>query len=166
MCNIWKLQEKKPELATNELSTQNYIDLLKELSEMGTKSICLSGGEPLLREDALDIISCAKRENLQVVMITNGTLITQTIAEELVNSGLDIISFSIDGPTAEIHERHRRVKGSWKRAITGIKFINLAKKKFNVEKPTISIHYTLSRISYGYIDKMIDLRSELGYDSL
>jgi len=99
-------------------------------------------------------------------MVTNGTVITEVIAEELVASGLDVIDFSIDGPTPEIHERLRGVKGSWEETIEGVKLLHHVKKKLGVDKPSIDISYTLSKINYGLITEMVDLKSEIGYNVL
>jgi MoaA/NifB/PqqE/SkfB family radical SAM enzyme len=165
MCNIWKLAREKPEVVKDELSTQDYTNLLNELSEAGTKRIFISGGEPLLREDILDIIGHAKRR-MQVELVTNGMLVTETTAEGLVRSGLDAIDFSIDGAAPEIHEKFRRVRGGWQRAIRGIELINCARKLSNTVKPSITISYTLSSINYQYVDEMVDIKSELGYDAI
>lgn len=166
MCNTWKLAKKKPEVINNELSTQNLKDLFKELSKMGTKSITLSGGEPTIRDDICDIIKYAKDEKFQVNMITNGALITEDLAKGLVNSGIDSIIFSIDGHVPEIHEKIRRVNGCWEKAIQGLKFIKHAKEKFNVEKPIIGVNHLVSNISYQYVEKLIELKCELGYDTI
>jgi radical SAM protein with 4Fe4S-binding SPASM domain len=166
MCNIWKLAKEKPEVIEDELSTQEWIGLLKELSNMGTESVFISGGETLLRQDITEIIRCAKEKNMHVEMVTNGVLLTETKAEELVRSGLDIINFSIDGHTPEIHEEFRGIRGSLELTKRGIGLIHNAKEKLKSKTPSISISNTLSRINYQFINEMISLKSELGYDTL
>jgi MoaA/NifB/PqqE/SkfB family radical SAM enzyme len=165
MCNVWKLTSKNPEFRGNELTLQELTKLFEELSRMGTRSIALSGGEPLLRKDIMSIVKEAKRYEFQVELITNGTLMDAPLAEEIVTSSLDTISFSIDAPTPGAYEKIRGVKG-WEKAIEGVKKINRAKEKLNAEKPVVNINYIVSRVTYQHIKEMINLKPKLGFERM
>lgn len=166
MCNVWKLTIKNPLIAENELSISEIKNLLEQLSRLGTRVIYLSGGEPLLKKGILSIIGKAKKEKFKVGMITNGTLITETLASKLLKSGLDHIIFSIDAPQADPHDQIRGVKGAWERAIRGIQSINNLRTKLKNKILLISIHFLVTRINYQLIEEMIECKPQLGYDEI
>ena len=87
--------------------------------------VCLSGGEPVLHPDLMEIIRTAHVLGFYVGMTTNGTLIDDSKAKELQRSGLDTIAVSIDG-TRETHDCFRGVKGCFDQAIEGIKSLKKA----------------------------------------
>jgi MoaA/NifB/PqqE/SkfB family radical SAM enzyme len=165
MCNVWKLGTSKMNTRQNELSYSEGVEFLEELSGMGTKFLTLSGGEPMLRKDIFDIIEKAKKEQLEVQMITNGTLITKTSAEKLIKAGLDNIIFSIDGPVSGPHDAIRGVEGAWKKTIEGIHNINYAKRKYR-KNLTVSLFFIINRTNYHLISKIVALKSKLGYDEI
>ncbi len=166
MCNIWKLPKKNLEVIRDELSTTEIKILLKELSKMGAKALCLSGGEPTLRGDLIEIIKTAKKEGFSVEMITNGTVIDRRLANQLIECSVDRIVFSIDSPTPNAHDKIRGVSGGWEKATKGIELLNDEKRKAVTRKTHIAIHYIVARVNYQLINEMINLKSQLNYDSI
>ncbi len=79
------------------------LDILKnrlqKLKELGSYSVCLTGGEPLLHPDLPAAIRYARQDLrfLQVAMITNGFLLTPEIIQNLNEAGLQALQISIDG---------------------------------------------------------------------
>lgn len=166
MCNVWKLGINRTYATQNELSYSEGEEFLEELSELGTRLLILSGGEPMLRKDIFDIIRKAKKEQLEVQMITNGTLITKTSAEKLIKSELDTITFSVDAPASGPHDAIRGVEGAWKKAIEGMRHISHAKQKHGNRKLRVSLFFLVTSTNYQLIDKMVALRPQLGYDEI
>lgn len=166
MCNVWKLSKNNPEIIRDELSTTEIKNLLKELSMIGAKELCLSGGEPTLREDLIEIIKTAKKEGFSVELITNGSLIDRRLANQLIECNVDKIAFSIDSPTPNTHDKIRGVLGGWEKAIKGIELLNDERRKVVTRKTHIGIHYIVTRVNYQLINEMINLKSQLNYDSI
>lgn len=103
----------------NEMTTQEMVHIIDEASELGLKELVISGGEPLVRSDILDIVDYAAQHIDKVTVITNGTLITDEIAETL--SKLDTeIQVSLDGARKETHESIRG-RGTYQKTIEGIR---------------------------------------------
>jgi len=111
-----------------ELSTNDIFCSLKEISEMIldwkhrylkslTGMIQLTGGEPLLRFDWEDIVDCCLCHDLKVIILTNGTLLNDKIAQSLAQKNVKV-QVSIDG----IESTHNMIRenGSYKAAIQGI----------------------------------------------
>ena len=79
------------------INTQEIGRLAKALSELGVSKIRLTGGEPTIRKDYLEIIKIIKKNSgiKKTVITTNGYKLNK-IAKNLKDSGLDGINISID----------------------------------------------------------------------
>jgi len=165
MCNVWRLAEKNPSITNEELSVSEYESLLHELSSLGTKSLCISGGEPLLKKGVFFIIQEAKEKGLKVEIITNGTLISDAIAKKLISSNIDLITFSIDAPRANLHDQIRGVHGSWEKATQAMAKLNNLRKQANSQL-RLAIDFLVTRTNYHLIPDMIDLKFKLGFDEI
>lgn len=102
-----------------ELSLADFENIIPDLKSIGVEYITLSGGEPLLRKDILDIIVMLKDNNFKVGMVTNATYIEKlkTLKREHIP---DAISISIDG-LEKNHSDIRKSKSNFKQTINGIK---------------------------------------------
>lgn len=125
--------------ATNRafLDTGIIIRVLSEVAERYDPQsimIAITGGEPLLHPDCIEIIKCAHDLKFKVGMTSNGTLIGTDVAKKLKKYGLNTISISIDG-IGEPHDRLRMVKGSFDMAVNGI----LALKEAGVEPQVTTV---------------------------
>jgi MoaA/NifB/PqqE/SkfB family radical SAM enzyme len=166
MCNIWPLAEKDPSIAKRELEITEYENLLDELSSLGTRSLCISGGEPLLKKGVFSIIKKAKEKNLFVELITNGTLITNEITQKLLASDVDLVTVSIDAPVAEVHDQIRGAKGLWERSTKGLRTLHDLREMAKSQKPRLAIDYVVNKINCRLIPEMIDLKRSLGFDEI
>lgn len=92
---------------------------LVRLSKQNVAGIIFSGGEPLLRNDLLAILSDAKDLGFDVDLCTNATLVTAGIARQLA-SRLGEVSVSLDSGTPRVHDRGRGCDGAHARATRGI----------------------------------------------
>ena len=104
----------------DELTTAEGKKLLDDLATMGQVVVILTGGEPLLRDDIFDLAAYGTGLGHRMVMAVNGTLLTPAIAARLKAAGIQRLSISIDGATAESHDRLRAVEGAYAGALSGI----------------------------------------------
>jgi MoaA/NifB/PqqE/SkfB family radical SAM enzyme len=126
-CNVWKEQDKR-ELSTEEI--RKGLDILKEL---GIVEIVLSGGNPLLREDAVEIIEYASKLFITTVY-DNGSMAAKKI-DALRN--VDFAAISIDSLDEAKNDYIKAVPGAWKKAMEAVE--TLHKEGINVSvTPTIS----------------------------
>ncbi|MFP4058506.1 MAG: radical SAM/SPASM domain-containing protein [Candidatus Brocadiia bacterium] len=89
----------------DELSTEELDYLLAEAEELGVLAVVVTGGEPLLRPDLLDL--CARHRRLLFVLITNGLLVTAQVARRLARSGNAVTLVSAEGGPAATDRRRR-----------------------------------------------------------
>ncbi len=150
---------KAPPVPLEKLQT-----LIVDFVQLGANEICLTGGEPLVHPSWLDILrfSCKVADLKSVCMQTNGTLLTQKIADNLTSDDLKklTIQISLDGAAAETHDRLRG-KGSFKRAFRGIKLLAAAGLG-----ERIRIAFTETRDSFQEIPQLLEILDDLGIKHL
>ena len=138
-----------------ELGTEEAFRLLDQIAEVAKPIIILTGGEPLLRSDIYDITRHGADLDMRMVMALNGTLITEKVAQELIDAGIQRISVSLDGSSAETHDRFRQVDGAFEGTLRGIDFL----KKVGME---FQINTTITKTNLDQIPKIQDLAIDLG----
>lgn len=137
-----------------ELTTNECFSLVDGILEVGHPIIILTGGEPLIRDDVFRIAGYAVQKGLRVVMGTNGTLITPSLAAQMAAVPLSRISVSIDFPEAALQDRFRGQSGAFDSAINGI---NNARQA-GIE---IQINCTVTKMNVLYLERLIDLALQL-----
>jgi len=113
-CSMWK------EKSRDELTTAELGDTLSQLRALGITDLSLTGGEPLLRSDLPAIVSKARELKFaRIHVVTNGLLLTQRRAEELIESGATSFYISLNG-TEEAHDMTRGIKGAYAKTVAAI----------------------------------------------
>jgi MoaA/NifB/PqqE/SkfB family radical SAM enzyme len=138
---------------SGELDTAAAFRLLDQIAEVGKPIVILTGGEPLLREDIFDIARYGTDKGLRMVMAPNGTLITANMAQKMAASGIQRISISLDGATAESHDAFRGVDGAYDGALQGIEYAKAAGIDFQ-------INTTITKTNLDQIPKIQELAAE------
>jgi len=111
----------KKDTATAELSLSQWEAVLEQLAEMGTFYLTITGGEPFLRKDCLEIIRKARALNFAVSLISNGTLLDKATIDSLAALSIVDIGISLLSSDAKIHDRLSGVPGSYGAAIHSLK---------------------------------------------
>lgn len=140
---------------TGELDTPAAFTLLDQIAEVAKPIIILTGGEPLLRDDIFDIAKYGHDKGMRMVMSPNGTLVTQNAALKMAKAGIQRISVSLDGSTAEDHDRFRGVQGAYQGALDGIANAKAAGIEFQ-------INTTITKTNLDQIPKILALAESLG----
>jgi 12,18-didecarboxysiroheme deacetylase len=138
---------------SDEMSTRDGKELIDDLADFGVPVILFSGGEPLVRRDLPELAAYAVERGLRAVISTNGTLITSQLARELKEIGLSYVGISLDG-MEEINDRFRAVKGSFKKALEGIKHCQEAGIK-------VGLRFTINKFNAKEIPSIFDLLEEM-----
>jgi len=118
----------------SELSTEECCRVIDEIVDFAPESlVILTGGEPLLRRDILEIIRYAAERDLWVVVGTNGVKITPRLARLLIDEGVRGMALSLDALDPERHDSFRMVKGAWRNTVEGAKVLRDAGMHFIVQ---------------------------------
>lgn len=139
----------------DELTTNEALAVINEMSQMGLKWITLSGGEPLIRKDLPLLIKQLKKVGITTNVITNGWLLKEKAAM-LKEAGVDTVAVSIDG-TEQIHDSIRKPR-SYQHDKEGI----LALRKLGVEVGAIT---TLSKRNINILSQLKEELIEMGVRS-
>lgn len=107
----------------NELAPQQSLALLDQVATFPFKPlVVLSGGDPLKRADAEQLISHGTRLGLNMsISPACSPLASQSTMRRLKNAGLQRIAVSLDGADARTHDTHRGVEGSFAEALRMIR---------------------------------------------
>ena len=103
-----------------ELTTVEVFNILDQIAGAGCLWLLITGGDPLLRQDFLEIYTYAKKKGFIITLFTNGTLITPEIAEYLAQWPPFKVEITLYGVTSETHEKVTRIPSSFKQCKRGI----------------------------------------------
>jgi len=106
--------------APDELSTKDAFQLMDDLSNWGIGLLVIDGGEPLCREDLLDVVKYASAKGIRTTLGSNGTLIDEAMAKKMLDAGVRSIAISVDGVDAQTHDSFRGISGAFEQTLKGI----------------------------------------------
>jgi len=141
-----------------ELSTAEWCRAISEAAELGVVQLHLSGGEPMLRDDLVELIRHARGCDLYTNLITGGTLLDEEKLRRFRDAGLEHIQLSIQGASIATAEtvagvRSHRKKLEVARLITALGF-------------PFTLNVVIHRLNIAEIPQLIELAAELGAQRL
>lgn len=136
----------------NELSTEEIQRVIRDIGEFGAPVFLFSGGEPFIREDMYDNAALAKSLGIRPVISTNGTLITEKVAERIKETGFGYVGISLDG-IDERNDFFRGKKGAFTAAMRGFDNCVAVGQK-------VGLRLTLTRHNYQELDAIFDFIEE------
>jgi SynChlorMet cassette radical SAM/SPASM protein ScmE len=112
-----------PAVEYHDLSTAEWLQFFDELGKCTIMDVTLQGGEPFIRKDLPQLIAGICRNRMRFAILSNGTLIDDSIAAFLADTGrCDSVQVSVDGSGPETHDACRG-KGSFVDAMRGIRIL-------------------------------------------
>lgn len=154
-CYAWKNK------MVNELTTQEIKDALKQLKELGIRSVIFIGGEPLLRNDIGDLVKEAHLLKFYPIMLVTNGLLLESRAEELLENGVTHLSVSVDG-FGRTNEVIRGIKGSYEKSIRGIEAVLELKKRKNLSVSVTLLTTMLLNQNVDEIPQLVETARNLG----
>ena len=146
-------QAVDPTAGRDDISTEQAKAMIDDLAAYGAPVMLFSGGEPLVRQDLVELASHATSRGMRAVISTNGTLITPQKARELKQVGLSYVGISLDG-MEQVHDRFRGVPGAFRKALEGI-------ANCQAEGLKVGLRFTINRRNAGEIPGIFRLLREL-----
>ena len=108
------------EARSRELNKEEHFRLLDDLADLGCLWLLYTGGEIFARKDFLEIYAYAKQKGFLITLFTNGTLITERVADYLQQSPPFAIEITLYGRTKETYEALTGIEGSYERCLRGV----------------------------------------------
>lgn len=143
----------------NELDQDLFRHVVEQAKPLGLSTVKLTGGEPLIHSQIVQILDAIRDEDLQLTMETNGVSLTRELARRIFACKNPFVSVSLDGASAKTHEWVRGVKGCFQAALTGIE--HLVKVGF---KPQVIM--TVFRRNRDEMEAVVRLAESVGAGSV
>ena len=140
-----------------ELTTDECLDLVRQLARGGTREITLIGGEAYLRRDWLQIIREIRDQGMDCTMQSGGLNLTEDRIKSAVAAGVQALGVSIDG-LRETHDKLRGVNGSYDAAFKALGFI----KKYGI---TSSVNTQITSLVIPQLRELMNVFIEAGATS-
>ena len=148
-----------------EMTTQEILGVIDDVSAMGVREMTLTGGELFLRRDAMELIEHAVQRGRRLCVNTNGWFLTRKNARQLIEIGVNALSVSIDGPD-EVHDQIRRGNGSFRRICEGLAMLKEEKEALGKEHPKVGISVTVFSLNQDRFSEVLDYVHDLGVSSV
>ncbi len=144
------------EPSPSDLSHEEGVELIDQLADAGVRVVIFSGGEPLLRADAIELIAHAKRRGISPQLSTNGVLIDEPVAERLREAGVAYVGVSIDG-IESFNDAYRGLGGGFAAALRGLRNAKAAGMK-------TGLRMTLSQRNVDQLEAMLEVARDARVD--
>ncbi|MEW6230389.1 MAG: radical SAM protein, partial [Bacillota bacterium] len=148
-----------PGYSSDELSTEEALNLINSLARSKVPFVFWSGGEPLLRDDLLLLIEHATSLCMGSALVTNGTLITSDVARRIKTSGVFKVEVNLDSHREDIYDWFRGKAGSFRDTLRGIEALR------NCEIATRA-NLVLTRLNIHSIADIVKLAQSVGLNEL
>ncbi len=154
-CNLnCKFCGASAEKYQDELTKDKLFKIINESAQIGVRTFSVTGGEPLLRPDLLEILNYANQKGLKTSIASNGFLINKKMANQIKEAGVTSIQLSLDG-VEHTHNAIRQNNQSFSRVIRAIRNLQ------NVGIPTLQIATTVIQDSFNQLASLRDLLLDL-----
>ena len=142
----------------NEISTESWLDILRQARALGSVQCGFSGGEPMLRDDLEELVSEARNLGFYTNLLTSGVGLNEQRARALKDAGLDHIQLSFQDSTRELND-----------FLSNTRTFDLKRRVAQTIKAhdwPMVMNCVIHRLNIDYIDKVIDLALEIGAETL
>jgi len=140
-----------------KLDLDNFEKVMNNVGDYIYQVQFWNQGEPFINKSFLEFIKYAKTKGVMTQTSTNGHFIrSDEMAEEVIESGLDQIIFSMDGTNQETYEKYR-VGGNYNLVIETLGRLARAKEKFKSKTPLIELQFLVFKHNQDEIDKIIEI---------
>ena len=142
----------------NELSTEQWLDVLRQGSQLGAAQLGFSGGEPLLRDDLEQLVAEGSRLGYYTNLITSGVGLTEQRIAALKEAGLDHIQLSFQDSTKEMNDFLSSTRTFDLKA-------RVAKLIKQYDYPMV-LNVVLHRYNLDHVERIIEMALEMGVEYL
>jgi len=140
-----------------ELSTDEWVSVVRQAEQLGCYNIIFTGGEPLLRPDLFDLVAAVNPDRAHPSLFTNGLLLTAENARRLSDAGLYSIMTSVDDPRPEVHNRLRCISGGFEKTMQAVRHALDAGLLVG-----ISTYATPEDVREGRVEQMVEVARDAG----
>ena len=150
----------------DELTFEQYKDLIDQVAAMKNRTVSFCGGEIYLYRDIEKVLEYCHRRQITIEMVlTNGTLLNEHRIKSLIDYNVKYVGFSIDG-VRHSHDEIRGLKGAYIKTISAIEKLNEFKKKSANAGPSVGINFVITKRSVPEMEAVAKIAAELNVNVL
>ncbi len=151
---------------TGDMAPELFERLIDEVRDYALLVLFWDWGEPFLHPAACRMIRYAHDAGLRVVASTNGHVFAnEEQAQRVVDSGLDVLVFSVDGLTQQTYQ-HFRGAGQLEQVMAGVRNVVQAKRNAGAQTPLVNLRFIVMRHNEHEVARLNDFAAELGVDAV
>ncbi|MCO5229681.1 MAG: radical SAM protein [Chitinophagales bacterium] len=151
-CNL-KCMHCSHHLNRDKIDTEKLIYAAHKIAQSKTMVVDISGGEPFLVPNIKELILILKNARKKIMLNTNGFHLRE-YADFLIENEIDYLAISFDSHIAELHDKIRGRKGSFEKALEGVKYI--IENRGDKKKPYILIRGVVMKDNYHEVSEYVD----------
>ncbi|HEX7873850.1 MAG TPA: radical SAM protein [Sphingobium sp.] len=152
-CACWRTRTLK------ELDTDEWKAVIDQIAELGIVKANFTGGEPLLRSDAPELIRYARDSGIHSLHLnSNAILLDQRRRTRVLDAGIRSFNISVDGADSETHEAIRGVPGSFDKTIRNLQELIALRKEYDI---AIRMNFTVMRSNIANLPAIAELAQSL-----
>jgi MoaA/NifB/PqqE/SkfB family radical SAM enzyme len=159
----------RPDLQYDDFNWDEFVNICGQLQTLGTRKMILIGeGEPTLHPRLPDMIATAKHAGLFVTLVTNGTMLDDRRARDLVKSGLDELRISLwaADETEYGHNYPGTDTSLFLRVLEGARLVVRFRQENHSQGLRVVLHRPIEREHFRSLGRMVDVACEIGCDAL
>jgi MoaA/NifB/PqqE/SkfB family radical SAM enzyme len=152
-CNCWR------ESTRGELTSDEWRDVIAQLAMLRIHKLNFTGGEPLIRPDAVELISFARDQGVRHLHLnTNGIRLTAPMRAALLDAGVRSFNVSVDGPNSLVHDRIRGRLGAFQTTVGHLRELLDDRERYGLK---VRMNFTVMRDNLSYLPEIASLAQEL-----
>jgi MoaA/NifB/PqqE/SkfB family radical SAM enzyme len=153
-CGCWTTNTK------GELSTDEWRDVLRQLVALRIHKVNFTGGEPLIRPDAIGLMAYARDAGVRHLHLnSNGIRLTPDVQDQVLAAGVRSFNVSVDGPTALVHDRIRGRLGAFETTTRHLRQLIARRDAYRLK---VRMNFTVMRDNVEHLPGIAELAQELG----
>jgi MoaA/NifB/PqqE/SkfB family radical SAM enzyme len=126
----------------------------------GAREVVLTGGEPTLRKDFIDLLEIIKEQCLTAILQTNGRAFKDyRFAEQVAEYPITLFGIALHGHSAKLHDQITRKPNSFQETVQGISHLIRLNKR-------VQVKFVISKYNYQYIEETSELLRHIGVKSV
>lgn len=152
-CGCWRSTTR------GELSTSEWKDVLVQLADLKLVKVNFTGGEPLIRKDAVELMRFAREAGISSQHLnTNAIRLTPDRLAEILDAGVRSFNVSVDGPRST-HDDIRGRDGAFDTTIHHLRQLLAERERYSLK---VRMNFTVMRSNVAYLADVAALAQELG----
>jgi MoaA/NifB/PqqE/SkfB family radical SAM enzyme len=162
-CNLKCVHCERTYWPIQRFTDMTFDDFKKMVDGMKhAKSVSLTGiGEPLLNRDLLRMVKYAKERGMRVEFTTNATMINERTGPAIIESGVDLVAFSMESSVPETFEKIR-VGAKFERIVSNISEFMLLKRKMKSQTPIVELRTVAMLSTVDEVPGLVRLAKQMG----